>query len=311
MNVRQALLEMYTDQVMDNLIRAKTGLPFVQLAYTNVQVQDVDSVMGNMQNTYTAASDRASNPANVITGVVRHFTNALQLTGNAKRDRTMSLRADPVTDHNDIYELYLSFALNSEHFACTDKKPGCAVHVIRKCGKKYYWVPVEAAAAFQELCLKTTFMRGPETTPPPVYYDRTITNVMEYRRDPEDKEKNQPMTVYAALQLDQPVPNADGSVLATLADGRKIVLGVKQYSQRLPIDKDPLPPKGTPTKWLQTDWHPALTGYDVENLRNVKVRILLPEYPPPLQQPATELKNINDNLDQIRLNVVNLRNNSN
>jgi hypothetical protein len=66
-----------------------------------------------------------------------------------------------------------------------------------------------------------------------------------------------------------------------------------------------------PTSWLQAYWEPARTGYDVENLRNLKAQILLPEYPPPLQPVLTDLKKINDNLDQIRLNVVNIRNNSN
>jgi hypothetical protein len=310
-NVRQALLDMYTDQIMDNLIRAKTGLPFVQLSYSSLQIQDVDSVMGNIQNTNTVASDSTRTALNAVTGVVRHFTDALQLTGNAKRDRTMSLKADPITNQNDVYQLYMTFALDPNLFVCSNSKPACPVHIMRKWEKKYYWVPVEAASAFEALCLRTTFMRGPETVPPPVYWERTIATVYEYRRDPEDKDKKTPMVVYAALQLDQQLPNGDGSLIATLDDGRKIVLPVQQYAQRIKGDTKDLPSKGLPTTYLQATWSPAVTGFDVENLRNLPVKILLPEFPPPLPPATLDLKKINDNLDQINLNTLNLRNNSN
>src|SRR5438046_1026750 len=33
--MRQALLDLYTDQIMDNLIRASNGMPIVQLDYSN------------------------------------------------------------------------------------------------------------------------------------------------------------------------------------------------------------------------------------------------------------------------------------
>jgi len=166
--IRQSLLDMYTDQIMDNLIRARNGLPFVQLAYSSVQVQDVDSMTGSVQDTYNISSDRSSNAVGLVTSVLRRFSNGLQLTGNARRDRTMGLKADPVTDKNDIYEKYLEFANNPALFHVSATKPVCQVHIMRKHGKCYYWVPLEAAQEFQQLCMKTTFMRGPETAPPPV-----------------------------------------------------------------------------------------------------------------------------------------------
>lgn len=35
--IRRALLELYTDQIMDNLVRASQGLPIIQLDYNNAQ----------------------------------------------------------------------------------------------------------------------------------------------------------------------------------------------------------------------------------------------------------------------------------
>ena len=45
---RQALLDMYTDQAMDNLIRARNNMPFVQVAYRNLLVQDTDKLSGKL-----------------------------------------------------------------------------------------------------------------------------------------------------------------------------------------------------------------------------------------------------------------------
>lgn len=43
---RAALLDMYTDQIMDNLIRAKNNEPFVQLEYTELFVLEADEISG-------------------------------------------------------------------------------------------------------------------------------------------------------------------------------------------------------------------------------------------------------------------------
>src|SRR4051812_43482077 len=75
-NVRQAVLDIYTDQIMDNLIRAKTCQPFVQLAYSAILVQDVDNVSGSAGETYGDNSVRATNAARVVTGVTRTFSNS-------------------------------------------------------------------------------------------------------------------------------------------------------------------------------------------------------------------------------------------
>src|SRR5947209_17161836 len=49
-NFRHALLEMYTDQVMDNLVCAYNEQPFVQVAYRALVVTDTQTVKGNLGN---------------------------------------------------------------------------------------------------------------------------------------------------------------------------------------------------------------------------------------------------------------------
>ena len=53
----------------------------------------------------------------------------------------------PVTAENDVYEAYLAFACNPGLLMVSDTKPPCAVVCQKRCGHKYYWVPVEAGPA--------------------------------------------------------------------------------------------------------------------------------------------------------------------
>jgi hypothetical protein len=54
-------------------------------------------------------------------------------TLSAKRDRIMSFKADPITDKNDIYELYLAFASDPELLLVTFDKPPCdSAHIMRE-----------------------------------------------------------------------------------------------------------------------------------------------------------------------------------
>jgi hypothetical protein len=115
-NVRQALLDIYTDQVMDNLIRAKSHEAFVQLAYRDLLVQDLDSFQGNVSDVGLSQQLKNKGPTGLLTSAARTVTNTLTVGATAKRDKTMSFHADPITDKNDIYELYLAFALSPELF---------------------------------------------------------------------------------------------------------------------------------------------------------------------------------------------------
>ena len=60
--VRRALLDMYEDQAMDNLIRAHENLPFVQLNYHDVLVQ-ADEYTGTFTSgqSYASSASRSLN----------------------------------------------------------------------------------------------------------------------------------------------------------------------------------------------------------------------------------------------------------
>src|SRR5579864_4445849 len=45
--IRQAMIDLYTDQAMDNLVRAKEAQPFVQLAYNNLAINHNDKYIAS------------------------------------------------------------------------------------------------------------------------------------------------------------------------------------------------------------------------------------------------------------------------
>jgi hypothetical protein len=303
---RQAVLDVYTDQIMDNLIRARKGLPFVQLTYRDILVQDLDSVNAGVGDTIGSEADKSFG-AVLFTGVVRKWTNSLAPTAAAKRDRTISFHADPVTDKNDIYEYYLAFASDPTLLVESDSKPEGPVHIARRCGKTWYYVPCEAAGVFLQLALKTTFMRGPEKLPGPDYFEANIQNVVI------DKEASKGKAMYGYVIFDRNIKNDDGFMIVTLTDKRQFRFDLFRLTRDVPKVGDinvggKLKPLGDDANVFVVSWNQENTHVTDENLRNGKAKIYLQHYAPPPPPPIADLQRLNDNLDQIRLNQLNQAN---
>lgn len=289
---RQALLDMYTDQVMDNLVRARENLPFVQVAYSNLVVQDTDTLHADGSTGQTAETNGALNIAGeIMTTAARNFQRTFSVAGSAERAMQMSFNADPVTNQNDIYEAYLAFANDPTFLIVSHKKPHFPVHIMRKCGHKYYWVPAEAGSAFLELVLKTTFMRGPETAPPSAY-EVTITAIPEIKKEDGN--------IYATLEFDKPVPNGNATMVVVLEDGRKIRQPLRRLLEKRKGDEPP-PPLGRPTVQLKAAWNSISEGFTEHNLIGRPARIYS-EYPPEVPAPRSNVQPIVNELERIRLN---------
>jgi hypothetical protein len=299
---RQAVLDMYTDQAMDNLVRARCGMPFAQLAYRDIYVYDDDTLTGTASVDQTVDTKRGA----AISAFLRDLTNKYSLLGTARRDKIMSLHADVVTTQNDVYDAYFAFATDPSCFVVTETKPDCPVHLMRKEGEKYYWIPLEAAPIFQQLVMKTTFMRGPETLPPPAFYEVRIVDVKD---DPAGKDGGAGAApdpvVYKILYFDNSIPNGNATMIATLDDWRKIRLELQVIE--IAPDKSK-PPFGEPIKFLRASWAPSRTHFDGENLRNAKARIYSHEYPPTAPIMAQDNR-VLDSLDAIRANVNSIKSN--
>jgi len=298
MGFRQALLDMYTDQAMDNLIRARNNMPFVQVAYRNLLVQDTDRLTGKLDATQTVGASRDQTFATGVSAVVRRsLQNVYALGGSASRDRQMSFYADPITDKNDIYEAYLLFAHNPELLMVSDRKPTCNVHLMRKKDHQYYWIPVEAGPAFLDLVLRTAFMRGPETAPP-AYYDVKIARIA-------DKKDAGEGLISLFLVFNRKVPNGSATLVATLKDGRKVRLGLDRVVEAYKVDgKDVKPPAhGEEIDRLRAMWNPEAEGFtDLNLLESKAVHLYSHFFPPEAPTPDVAIQRVIDDLGRIRAN---------
>src|SRR5205814_652289 len=144
--MRTALLDLYTNQVMDNLIRAYNRMPIIQLDYTQAQGMITVQTSASATDAFTTTSPIA----NALTSVLG-LQNTNQITINAV----------PVTTSNEVYDAYLEFlSIPDSLIASPDRPPAGAAHIYRKCGCMYYWVPIDCRDKFFELALLSTAQRG-------------------------------------------------------------------------------------------------------------------------------------------------------
>ncbi len=295
---RNAIVELYTDQAMDNLVRARCNLPFVQLAYRNLSVQDADTLSGSVNDAVGTTMNTNRGPTGALASLSRSFSNTLTLNGSTNRVKTLSYGADPITDKNDIYLYYLAFANDPELLVESCEKPKCGYHLVRHFHGKYYWIPEEAAPLFLQLVLKTAMMRGPDVVPPP-YYERKIVRVHLI----PDEGKHQ----IWVIEFDQPVPFGDATMVFTL----------QKIRQRLPLTyfmeplkssegrEFPALKEGALATYLKATM-PTKLPYQREDLQNLPVQILSYDYPPEVPRPSPELQRLQDSVDSLNLNLKNL-----
>jgi hypothetical protein len=296
---RLALLDMYTDQAMDNLIRAHDYKPFMQLTYRDLLVQDTDTVFGELSNTQATTHGKQFNVAAPLTAAfTRTILSTFGVRGSAQRQGQMSFHAEVVTESNDVYEKYMSFAHNPALFMVSDKKPTCPVHLMRKEGGKYYFIPEGAAPVFQDLVMKTTFLRGPETVPPG-YYRVKVVGVSKV----EAVGRND--LINATLQFDQTVPNGTGTLVLTLATGRSIQLTLYPEST---TDKGPPPDLGQPVNRLDAQWNPKSpqTSVSPNDLIGATGRFFSHDFPATAPASSSLAQQVRDDLDRVRAAQANL-----
>jgi hypothetical protein len=299
--VRQAMLDIYTDQIMDNLIRAKNNMPFVQLKYSSIQVNDVIDMSGNGTIDQSISTVRNLVIAGASRTVLKDYKEGV--TGDFKR--TMNFTADPVTDSNDVYDKYIDFA--KKYMMVTEGKPPCSVHIMKKCGHKYYWVPCDAGEEFLKLCMETTFQRGPAPPPPAIAvanYAVTIASFdnIEDLRNPKDLDnlKKDPQYLDAMSGVivfkEKTVPRGIASMIVTLGK-RKVTLDL--------VEEDG--PKKVLTNRFKVNISPKRDGFTLQQLVGLPANVYSREFPPetmPTPVP-TEVMQINRNLNSILVQLQN------
>jgi hypothetical protein len=305
-HLRQAVMDMYTDQAIDNLIRALENRPFVQLAYSNLQVLDMNRATATATgNSAAFTGSRTIDLAKRTINRGSSFASAFPFGVGDTCDRTLSFKAEPVVTQNYIYTAYLEFAHNPALFVAADHEPLCDVHIARKCGHKWYWVPAEAGPAFTQLVLSTALLPPPQSVAV-VYWETTIASVAPALR-PGDITKTIPNKYL--ITLASAVPNDDGFlVVAAGKGGKKLTLPVDRVDELWQAGKDgnaePAPSvgPGAPTTRLFAYIAPtALQGDPRFVLNNASVQFFAQNYPNLLPQPSAGLQQVQDSLESIRL----------
>jgi hypothetical protein len=216
--IRSALLDLYTDQIIDNLIRASNGMPIIQIDYTNataqVTVGQTEGLSDSPVRTKTNALTLAAMSSYAIT---RTSMNTLMGNLSGSNSNQVAVTATPVTTSNEVYDAYLAFLTlpGSLQLSCDVPPPGVA-HIYKKCGSKYYWVPTEFKREFLGLALATTAQRG-KPIPAPDAYEVSLKGVIGNPiRDDKD------LFILTVL-VDKKIPNDSGRVL--FGDGSAVLIG--------------------------------------------------------------------------------------
>jgi hypothetical protein len=179
--MRSVLLELYTNQVMDNLVRAINGLPIIQLDYSNAQATVTadanfvvsDGLATSHTNTLTAVALQS-------TSVIRVLTNTLTATPGLSNINAVAVQANPVTTNNELYDAYLRYLAEPGSLRISDcPPPKGAAHRCVQFHKKYYWIPMEFRDEFFALATVTTAQRGLLLFPPEDFYRLSVIDLAE------------------------------------------------------------------------------------------------------------------------------------
>jgi hypothetical protein len=214
--IRTALLDLYTNQVIDNLVRTYNRLPIIQIDYIDAQGMVTVEGSAGLEEEQTAQTTRSLlAPLSKTRQITTHLTGNWSL----KNTNQITLKAEPVTASNEVYDAYLEFlSIPGSVVVTLDPPPECAAHVCKKYCGKYYWVPVDYADDFFRLSLLTTAQRGKRLLPPDASYKVKIVEVLPgssanpQRPAPAQKEIDPNARIFVTIKLDRELPNDNGYI---------------------------------------------------------------------------------------------------
>ena len=218
--IRQTLLDLYTHQVMDNLVRAYNGLPIIQLDYTNASAQVTFDVNGGVNDSLaTSTSNTLSGLALASTVVTRSLMNTLSGNLGLSHTNQVGITASPVINSNETYDAYLRFLAEPGSFQVSDcPPPPGAAHISMEFCKKHYWVPCEFRSLFFELASITTTQRGKALKAPDLYY---TVRVLGFTDKEQINAKPSNKGVYQVkVKVDRLLPSDTGTM--ELSDGTRL-----------------------------------------------------------------------------------------
>jgi hypothetical protein len=169
-HIREAMLDLHTNQIMDNLIRIRQGLPIIQLDYNHMTGTVTQTMNAGISGSDTIA--RTHNP----TAIVSVVTSVFGYSASRNRVNQLTINAEPLTNDPQVYNAYLTFLTDPSHLMETNFPPSPEEALIVRCREKgccdldcaprkhhakvYYWVPCAYRGEFLKLAMYAVALRG-------------------------------------------------------------------------------------------------------------------------------------------------------
>jgi hypothetical protein len=223
--IRTTLNTLYENQIIDNLVRAANGLPFAQIDYANatstVTVTETADLGGGQ--TFEASRQLTLPVKAIIAVLTRTVTDMFTWNVHGENSNQIAVTANPVINHNEVYDAYLQFLNIPGSLIVSDAppQPGLA-HVCKKWHHKYYWVPMEFRYLYLRLALITTVQRGTSLLPPDDFFAVSVQKVL--RDDPGEPGRS---TRFLIVKISGFIPNDTGRI-EFMVDGKTVRYPVTQ-----------------------------------------------------------------------------------
>jgi hypothetical protein len=178
--IRTTLLDLYTNQIIDNIIRTANDMPIIQVDYSQATAMvTITNSIGGSDSQVTTASNLLTLPAATLQATRTIMTTLTGNLGNMNANQ-VTIQASPLITNDDVYNAYLQFLAHPGNLMITDcPPPPGAAHICKKQDKNYYWVPREARGMFMNLALQTTAQRGKPVVLPDKFFAIKLTRVLQ------------------------------------------------------------------------------------------------------------------------------------
>jgi hypothetical protein len=303
--IRSKLLALYTDQIMDNLIRAKNNLPIIQVDYSSLNGQVTLEATGMIGGSQTVTNANAVTTATAISKMVsRTIATVFNYSLTAHNATQVSMSGTPLNNNNDVYLAYLTFLADQQNLMVTPAAPPeGAAHLCRQYCGSYYWIPCDRATEFFKLSLATTTMRG-QPLKVSKDFEITVDHLLGARTINDAKQIHQ---VLFAIQ--GKLPNAEG-VLRLTVDGIEYKVSTSWVDQtdidNLKVKDVTAPDYGKDGTLLFFNCSgknvPLSPDQLAAKLKGQKVSVRLAGFTPPVPTTDALLESIRNETQLIRLN---------
>jgi hypothetical protein len=145
--IRETLLDLETNQIMDNLIRIRNNMPILHVDYNKLISKVTQKRSGEVGGSYQ----------DVIAGAI---TRGFSPEVSGEQNQELSMEGEPIRGKPEIYLAYIDYAKKDDYLCVTSYEPTDAQsHLCVKKGDLYFWVPMKRAHDFFELSVQVMGLR--------------------------------------------------------------------------------------------------------------------------------------------------------